>query len=291
MDNNSLMHYGVKGMKWGVWNADTRAKYSGGKSRKSTTGSRVTTAMSKHAAKTLKAAGRAVGRGAKAVGSVLKRGGSAAANKVTASIKQRRTEKQLAKEQGIRGRKLKQFKEVRKTTLRSHDPAVIAKGMHTLSDEELDKKISRLKQEQQVNDMVKKRRDDAADTAKRREEVRKARKERRNTGFVAQVARDTATSTLKVAGSRLVTQVLGEEPLKAAKNRTESAKASAAEASAAKARAEADKARAEADATRTAADYMKSALSGTVSENQNAASRGEAIIGEIIKVEDIPRRR
>ena len=25
----SLMHHGVKGMKWGVWNAETRARYSG----------------------------------------------------------------------------------------------------------------------------------------------------------------------------------------------------------------------------------------------------------------------
>ena len=28
---NELFHHGVKGMKWGVWNEQTRARYSGGR--------------------------------------------------------------------------------------------------------------------------------------------------------------------------------------------------------------------------------------------------------------------
>ena len=30
--SEALMHYGVKGMKWGVWNAETRARRAGIKS-------------------------------------------------------------------------------------------------------------------------------------------------------------------------------------------------------------------------------------------------------------------
>lgn len=30
MNRNELYHYGVKGMKWGVWNDDTKARYSSG---------------------------------------------------------------------------------------------------------------------------------------------------------------------------------------------------------------------------------------------------------------------
>lgn len=33
MENRYLAHYGIKGMKWGVWNDETRARYHGGKER------------------------------------------------------------------------------------------------------------------------------------------------------------------------------------------------------------------------------------------------------------------
>ena len=34
--NNYLSHHGVKGMKWGVWNEETKARYNGGKGRDKT---------------------------------------------------------------------------------------------------------------------------------------------------------------------------------------------------------------------------------------------------------------
>ena len=36
MNNRYLKHYGVKGMHWGVWNAETRARYAEGKSIRKT---------------------------------------------------------------------------------------------------------------------------------------------------------------------------------------------------------------------------------------------------------------
>lgn len=31
--SEALIHYGVRGMKWGIWNSETRAKYQGGTSK------------------------------------------------------------------------------------------------------------------------------------------------------------------------------------------------------------------------------------------------------------------
>lgn len=168
LDEVYLEHYGVKGMKWGVWNAATRAKYLGGK---------IASVGAKSAAvlgSSLSAVGRAAGNSASVLGERIKARIGAA--KVKSAEKkearkalavQKKEEKAQAK---IDAKNLKaQEKEERKAqrkelgmnpvtyhrlrekTLKSHDPAVIAKGMHTLTDAELNAKISRLEREAKID--------------------------------------------------------------------------------------------------------------------------------------------
>ena len=43
------------------------------------------------------------------------------------------------------------YEKLREQTLKSHDPTVVAKGMHTLTDKELDAKITRLQKEETIS--------------------------------------------------------------------------------------------------------------------------------------------
>ena len=64
----------------------------------------------------------------------------------------------------------KKYDQLRETTLKSHDPRVVARGMKTLTDKELDAKLERLRKEEQVSRM-------ATDMTKRKSEASKARSE------------------------------------------------------------------------------------------------------------------
>lgn len=158
MQNEYLAHYGVPGMKWGVRNAETLARYArdaGGRMRK----------------KMASAAGEAF-------------------QNLKAKRANRKEAKRLAKEAGTSRKARREFIKLRKETLRAHDPDKVAKGMHTLTDMELDTKIKRLEAEEKVRKLAKTKKDNAIDTATKQENYKKAKKERRNSGFAASVAKD-----------------------------------------------------------------------------------------------------
>ena len=124
-----LEHYGVKGMHWGVWNAETAARYS-------------------HVAKRgLKASGQAAVRGAKAVKKAV--GNHMAVKKVERAAKKQRAHDR-AKQRRELGMDPYKYTKLRNRTLKSHDPEVVMRGMHTLTDDELEEKIKRLQREDVV---------------------------------------------------------------------------------------------------------------------------------------------
>lgn len=124
-----LEHYGVKGMHWGVWNAETAARYS-------------------HVAKRgLKASGQAAVRGAKAVKKAV--GNHMAVKKVERAAKKQRAHDR-AKQRRELGMDPYKYAKLRNRTLKSHDPEVVMRGMHTLTDDELEEKIKRLQREDVV---------------------------------------------------------------------------------------------------------------------------------------------
>lgn len=143
-----LEHHGIKNMKWGVWNEETRRKYMGG------TGRAMSAKMKELARK-----------GKDSVNAFAKR-------KVDEYKQQRADKKQQRIEQKEQRKELgmtrQQYESLRKTTLRSHDPRVVAKGMRTLTDKELNDKLTRLQTEEKISKM-------ATDLQKRRYEVKDAR--------------------------------------------------------------------------------------------------------------------
>ena len=141
--NSPVMeHHGTKGMKWGVWNAETRRKYLGGMR---------------------KAAGAAASKVSKAAKAKVED----AKEQHKANAVAREEVRQQRKELGMTRKK---YDKLRETTLKSHDPRVVARGMKTLTDKELDAKLERLRKEEQVSRM-------ATDMTKRKSEASKARSE------------------------------------------------------------------------------------------------------------------
>lgn len=170
-DDHSLEHYGVMGMKWGVWNAETARKRTGGS------------------------------------GGKFKRVKKAAASSVR-SIRERRAAaketKQIAQEQAIKVGQMKSFSALRKKTLASHDPEVVEKGMHTLTDAELSAKISRLSQEKVIRDLANNKRQGVAETRRKQEEALAAEKNRKASGMGASMLKTTYNATAAYAGKRIV---------------------------------------------------------------------------------------
>lgn len=185
MENNKddfLMHYGVMGMKWGVRNAETQRKYAGGKSRKKT-------------AKVI--ANRAFTAGKNTVKSGV--------NKISESHAEAKAVKKQAKESGVSTKRgMKEFKKLRAETLRAHDPELVERGMHTLTDSELNAKLTRLNTEKQVRDLAANKRNSALETKRKKEEVIKAKKERKAAGLGAQLIKSTYNATINYAGKKAV---------------------------------------------------------------------------------------
>jgi len=203
-----LAHYGVQGQKWGIWNEETRRKYMGGGSarRKARTD------------KDLKA------RFAKKSGAIARKPIVAASE----ALRQRKETKAVAKEQGIKRGQMKAFQQLRKDTLRSHDPEVVERGMHTLTDSELTAKIVRLETEKKVRDLANTNRQTKLDNAKKSEEVKKAAKERKAAGLGSQMLKSTYNATVNYAGKKAVDSLFAGIPSKPGKktvttsNRSES---------------------------------------------------------------------
>lgn len=124
-----LQHYGVIGMKWGVHNAETRARYAGG--------NRVKKTISKAASKTVKAAGNVT---------------SSAKKKLKNRIQTYKENKKIAKSLGYK--KVSEYKQARLMALYSHDPATVARGMKTLTDKELANKVKRLSEEKKIINLI-----------------------------------------------------------------------------------------------------------------------------------------
>lgn len=197
MRNDYLAHYGVMGMKWGVRNAETQRKYAGASGR----------------SKTKKVANRAL----TATGRVIRTGAGKAVGRVTAAHRNRKEVKALAKSVGTTRRGMKEFKKLRTQTLRAHDPELVERGMHTLTDSELNLKLTRLNTEKQVRDLAASKRNSVLDTQKKAEEVKKARKERKNASLGATLIKTTYNATVNYAGKKAVDTLFGDLEKKTAK--------------------------------------------------------------------------
>ena len=122
-ENNYLMHYGKKGMKWGQWNAETAARYN-----------RV------HEPRT------------------IKEGIKTSVSEKIGNIRQsvlRRVSGATKKEATSRGyKKISEYKKARAAALYSNNPAVVSRYASTLTDKELQNKIKRIELEKKVSSMV-----------------------------------------------------------------------------------------------------------------------------------------
>lgn len=146
--SNHLAHYGVQGMKWGVWNEETQRKYSGGLGRASN-------AMKAKLSK----AGSSASGGARAVAAFSKRKLSAMGAKVNAMASNSKAKREykkaqkheIAEQRKELGMSRAKFDKLREKTLKSHDPRTVERGMHTLTDDELNMKINRLQREEMIS--------------------------------------------------------------------------------------------------------------------------------------------
>lgn len=197
-DSAFLEHYGVKGMKWGVRNSETLRKYAGSMKRKMSTISKFTSSS------IVKAAVRKI-QGAKKAPSTkvsksyserkvrhLEKKEAAKAlrtEKKEASKALRAEKKALRKEAGMSPVK---YEKLRRTTLKSHDPEVVARGMHLLTDSELSDKIVRLQSEDVISKLAASKAERRTKAAKNRYEAFKANPiYDLGSGAVKQLANDT----------------------------------------------------------------------------------------------------
>lgn len=179
-----LEHHGTLGMKWGVWNSETAARYLG---------------------KAGNYAKRAISRAATKQKEKL----DAARAKQKEASEKRKNERQEA---SIRKQEQKQFDKqtrktyhlsakeynrLRETTLNSNDPSVVRKGMHLLTDKELDDKISRLEREAKIVRL-------ATDKEKADAKVKQERREARQKTLGYKVAKEAGTLTINTLNKNVL---------------------------------------------------------------------------------------
>lgn len=159
IEEECMAHYGVKGMHWGVWNAETLAKYRGrglggekAKKLKKAVADRlyktkraVKDAPQRKKDKTEEHLQKSLEKSEKKAIRAQAREAKREAKKETAA-----RDKELMRKYGL---KRKDYEAIRARTLNSNDPSVVAKGMHLLSDEELNTKIDRLEREGRIRNL------------------------------------------------------------------------------------------------------------------------------------------
>lgn len=212
--SNHLAHYGVKGMKWGVWNEETQRKYSGGLGRASN-------AMKAKLSK----AGSSASGGARAVAAFSKRKMSAMGAKVnamTSNSKAKREYKkaqkhEIAEQRKELGMSRAKFDKLREKTLKSHDPRVIERGMHTLTDAELNAKLDRLEREERVSKI-------ATSKETRLANERKARQEAFNSNLLVKMGKSYADKYVNGKIDQILNGVGTNQVKKAEKYVSEKAK-------------------------------------------------------------------
>lgn len=148
---NGFAHSGVKGMKWGVWNDETKRKYGIAVRKAATDAMRSAGRTAKAVKGTAEMAKQAAGIKMKAAASNVQKASSASIDRLKEKAAERKAQKAVEKEQRKSiGMSKAEFDKLRDKTLKSHDPRVIEKGMKTLTDDELKDKIARLEQEDRI---------------------------------------------------------------------------------------------------------------------------------------------
>ena len=171
-----LEHHGTKGMKWGVRSRETLRKYgllkgTGSKLAKSAgnvkkAASAKAAQVSNLAALKTKAAAASAKKVAGNASAFTKAKAKAYVDSKKSELAENRKEKAFAKTQSKElGMKQRQFEKLREKTLKSHDPRVVAKGMHTLTDAELNDKLKRLRTENDIGALA------SAKTARKYQEI------------------------------------------------------------------------------------------------------------------------
>lgn len=134
---DDAQHSGVLGMKWGVRNAETQARYA----REKGFGGKLTKKLNKRK---------------EAIKKTLDEKRKKASEERKKKSEEKAAYKDKVKKSGADSKR--QYEEMRKTALRSHDPKVIAQNMAALSDDELRNKITRVKLEQELRSLIPKTR-------------------------------------------------------------------------------------------------------------------------------------
>ena len=146
-----LEHHGIMGMKWGRWNAETRARYLG-------VGRKLGSAVSKKVSQVGDSASRGAALAAKHASKVATSAKNAvkvkAANAAEAKKLKREKKVEVEEQRKELGMSKAKYDKLREQTLKSHDPRVVEKGMRTLTDEELNTKIKRLQTEETISKMA-----------------------------------------------------------------------------------------------------------------------------------------
>ena len=144
--NEELKHYGVMGMRWGIRNADTIARYGRRNPRTENAKQIAKEAFNKGAA----AAGKTMTAIGKKSSAVAKNAGK----KVSKIREERKLEKEQAKSVDMSRKEFRKTAEaeaiLRRDALNSNNAATVEKGMHLLTDKELKDKYTRLVTEENI---------------------------------------------------------------------------------------------------------------------------------------------
>lgn len=167
-----LAHYGVRGMKWGVWNAETAARYAG--------------RHTKSARGKMKA--------------LVKQKKEEHESRVASRRKKRQFDRMTRKTYKLSAKK---YNQLRNTTLKSNDPEVVKRGMHLLTDEELNKKIDRLERENKITKL-------STEQATRKAAAKKARGEARANTLPYKLTKYAVEKTVDNVNTNLVKPILGD---------------------------------------------------------------------------------